>query len=125
VELSGISSLKDYLQELEERLLTPEVRESKEELAKLLADRFFEIGSSGRMLYRDGMEEGGIGEVRMHLSEFEIHPLSDEIVLATYRIFNETTKQHSLRSSIWKLEQGNWKMVFHQGTRTEAPGRNP
>jgi hypothetical protein len=116
--------LEEHLKELEERLLTREVRESKEELAKLLSNEFFEIGSSGRMLYRDGIEEGGIGEVRMHLSEFEIHPLSEGIVLATYRIFNEETNQHSLRSSTWRLEEGKWRMVFHQGTRTEGPVRD-
>ncbi|WP_053364633.1 DUF4440 domain-containing protein [Bacillus sp. FJAT-27251] len=118
-------SLKDHLHMLEEKLLSPEVRASKKELTQLLSQEFFEIGSSGRMLYRDGIGEGGIGKVRMQLSEFEIHPLSDGIVLATYRIFNEITKQHSLRSSIWRLEGDTWKMVFHQGTKTEAQCQNP
>jgi hypothetical protein len=117
--------LKDHLHTLEEKLLSPEVRASKKELTQLLSQEFFEIGSSGLMLYRDGIDEGGIGQVRMQLSEFEIHPLGDGIVLATYRIFNELTKQHSLRSSIWRLEKETWKIVFHQGTKTEVPCYNP
>ena len=61
-----------------------------------------------------------LGEVRMTLSDFEIHPLSEEIVLTTYRICNELNEQHSLRSSIWKIVDGDWKMHFHQGTKTQS-----
>jgi hypothetical protein len=112
-------SLRDHLRELEERLLKPAIRTSLKELNNLLADSFFEIGSSGRVLYKGvGIGEEGIGIVKIILSDFEIHPLSNEIVLTTYRIFNEVTKQHSLRSSIWKFQDGRWKMFFHQGTKT-------
>lgn len=114
-------NLRDHLLHLEEKLLTSEVRSSKMELKKLLADEFFEFGSSGRVLYKNEDFEDGIGIIEVTLSEFEIHPLSDEIVLATYRTFNEQTKQHALRSSIWKLNEGVWKMVFHQGTKTDQP----
>jgi hypothetical protein len=111
--------LNDHIRQLEEKLLNPEVRSSKMELKKLLDDSFFEFGSSGRVLYKDeDIEDGGIGIVKMRMSDFELHPLSDSVVLATYRIFNEDSKQHSLRSSIWKMNEGSWKMVFHQGTKT-------
>ena len=113
------SSLKQQLLQLEEKLLQPEVRASKEELKNLLADNFFEFGSSGKVLYKDeNICEMTLGEVRMQLSDFEIHPLSEEIILTTYRIYNELNQQHSLRSSIWKLVDGRWKMHFHQGTKT-------
>jgi hypothetical protein len=116
------SYLKEHIRHLEENLLNPEVRSSKMELKKLLADEFFEFGSSGKVLYKgEDIAEDGIGIVRMTLSDFELHPLSETIVLATYRIFNEDSKQHSLRSSIWKLNEGSWKMVFHQGTKTDLP----
>ncbi|WP_226087705.1 DUF4440 domain-containing protein [Mesobacillus sp. S13] len=111
--------LKDHIKQLEEKLLTAEVRSSKTELKKLLADEFFEFGSSGRVLYMNEDFEGGIGIIKVTLSDFDIHPLSDQIVLATYRTFNEETNQHALRSSIWKLKDGVWKMVFHQGTKTD------
>lgn len=111
--------LKVHIKQLEEKLLTPEVLSSKTELKKLLADEFFEFGSSGRVLYKDEDFESGIGIIRVTLSDFDIHPLSENIVLATYRTFNEQTKQHALRSSIWKQNEGVWKMVFHQGTKTD------
>ena len=120
--MKSIFSLEEHLRRLEESLLQPDVRTSKDRLAAILDEDFFEFGSSGRVLYRDGgIAEEGIGTVRMTLSDFEIHPLSEEIVLATYRIYNEISKQHSLRSSIWKLKDGKWKMRFHQGTKTEPP----
>lgn len=113
------SSLKEHILYLEEKLLKPEIRNSKTELQNLLAKNFFEFGSSGNILYKEkAIGEEGIAVVKMTLSNFEIHPLSEEIALATYRIYNEENKQHSLRSSIWKLSEGKWKMVFHQGTKT-------
>jgi hypothetical protein len=45
--------LKVHIKQLEENLLKPEVRSSGAELKKLLADDFFEIGSSGRILYKN------------------------------------------------------------------------
>lgn len=115
-----LPELKKQLRQLEEDLLKPEVRKSRDQLKKLLADDFFEIGSSGRILFKnEDIPEAGIGIVKMKMSDFEIHPLSSDIVLATYRIFNEMNGEYTLRSSIWKLYESGWKMVFHQGTKTK------
>ncbi|MRX73876.1 DUF4440 domain-containing protein [Bacillus lacus] len=112
--------LKEHIRQLEEALLSPEVRSSKIKLKKMLADEFFEFGSSGKVLYKgEDIAEDGISIVRMKMSHFELHPLSETIVLSTYRIFNEESEQYSLRSSIWKRIKGQWKMVFHQGTKTD------
>ncbi len=117
--MESLNFLKEHLCMLEEKLLKPEIRTSQIELKNLLADEFFEFGSSGRVLYKDEQLDNGIGIVKMTLSDFEIHPLSNEITFVTYRIFNEIKKQHTLRSSIWKFKDGHWKMYFHQGTPTE------
>ncbi|MCM3721201.1 DUF4440 domain-containing protein [Solibacillus isronensis] len=112
------STLERHLFQLENKLLLPEIRTSKEELTNLLSDNFFEFGSSGKVLYKDEeISAATLGIVKMTMSDFEIHLMSDEIVLATYRIYNELNNQHSLRSSIWKLVNGQWKMHFHQGTK--------
>ncbi|WP_285767410.1 DUF4440 domain-containing protein [Peribacillus sp. SI8-4] len=117
--MASEGSLYKHLLQLEEKLLQPEIRTSQTELEQLLADDFFEFGSSGKVLYKDGgIGEAGIGEVKMTLSDFETHPLSEEIVLATYLVFNEVNERYSLRSSIWKFTDGSWKMLFHQGTNT-------
>jgi glyoxylase I family protein len=42
------------------------------------------------------------------------------VALLTYRAHRGATAVRpaadSLRSSIWRLRQGHWQMVFHQGT---------
>ncbi|MGM1050176.1 MAG: DUF4440 domain-containing protein [Bacillota bacterium] len=115
-------SLKNHLLQLEEELLKPDVRTSPEELSKRLADDFFEFGSSGNIFYKqDCIGEGGIGVRNMTLHDFEIHPLSENVVLTTYRLFDETKMVHTLRSSIWKRVNDLWQMFFHQGTPSSRP----
>jgi hypothetical protein len=115
----SLSSLKEHICQLEQLLLQPEIRTSPEELSKLLADEFFEFGSSGTVWYKKDMVSAGIDVRKLTLHDFELHTLAPDVVLATYRVVDETRKQHTLRSSIWKLKDGRWQMVFHQGTPTK------
>lgn len=52
----------------------------------------------------------------MTLYDFEINPLSEDVVLTTFRVKDDTRMQDTLRSSIWKFRDGRWQMFFHQGT---------
>lgn len=109
--------LAEHICGLEEQLLSNEVRMNPEAISRLIMDDFLEFGSSGRVWKKqDMMGEDGAGAVSMTLSGFELHRLSEEAVLATYKTFNEETGRHCLRSSIWKLSDGRWQMFFHQGT---------
>lgn len=111
------SSLVEHIRELEEQLLKPEIRTNAAELDRLLADDFFEYGSSGSVCYKkDCVVEGGISVREMLLYDFQIHPLAADTVLATYRLEDRTRMRQSLRSSIWKYIDGRWQMFFHQGT---------
>ncbi|MNV80981.1 hypothetical protein D3C71_1746160 [compost metagenome] len=113
------ASLQKHIRELEELLLTTEVRTSPQQLSLLIADDFFEYGSSGRVWYKkDMMGEEGAGVVKLTLSGFELHPLSEAAVLATYRTLNAENGRYTLRSSIWRFVDGRWQMFFHQGTPT-------
>lgn len=115
------SILKKHLFELEQKLLEPETRTTPAQLDKLLADGFFEFGSSGDIWYkRDFVGKAGLSVREMTLTNFEIYPLSEDTVLATYRVKDETRMQNTLRSSIWKFIDGRWQMFFHQGTVTKS-----
>lgn len=115
------SELKKHLCELEEKLLEPKTRTNPAELDKLLADDFFEFGSSGNVWYKkDSVGGDGLSVREMTLSNFEIYSLSKDTVLATYLVRDDTRMQNTLRSSIWKLIDGKWQMFFHQGTITES-----
>ena len=110
------NQLKQHLKELEEMHINVEVRKSREKLDKLLADDFFEIGSSGYMFDKDECLEAGVALTIMSLHNYEIYPLASDVVLATYFIVDETRKRNTLRSSIWKHVEGRWQLYFHQGT---------
>lgn len=104
----------------EEQLLQPQVRTSPESLAALLADEFIEIGSSGRVYNKQQIidllrHEGGQGSPPT-VCDFSARRLAAEVILVTYRIVESPT----IRSSVWKLIDGRWQMVFHQGTRSGA-----
>lgn len=118
------SSLYEQIFDLEDRLLQPEIRQSKEEISMLLADDFVEFGSSGRTYDKIQVVEGLLHSltVPMVIEDFQVKVLSPYVVLATYRAVktNESREEmrNSLRSSIWRFIDGRWQMVFHQGTRT-------
>ncbi|MGD6880038.1 DUF4440 domain-containing protein [Bacillus infantis] len=109
-------NLKKLIKELEERHTGLEVRTNREELDKLLADDFFEIGSSGYMFDKKECLESGVVLTEMSLHNHEINPLSSDVVLSTYFVVDKTRNRNTLRSSIWKLIDGRWQLYFHQGT---------
>jgi hypothetical protein len=110
------ANLKEHIKELEERHTGLEVRKSREELDKILADDFFEIGSSGYMFNKKECLESGVVLTEMSLHNHEIYPLSSDVVLSTYFVVDKTRNRNTLRSSIWKLINGRWQLYFHQGT---------
>ncbi|MFC1655681.1 DUF4440 domain-containing protein [Patescibacteria group bacterium] len=110
--------MNDLIKELEEELLKPDVRKSPERMGELLADDFFEFGASGKRYSKKEIIEilPTLPESNLSLSDFETIELAPDTILATYRAFNEKIQRKSLRSSIWKNIDGNWQMIFHQGT---------
>jgi hypothetical protein len=118
---SGVEAINmeefDLLVELETSLHTAEVRSSPEKLNSLLSDDFVEIGASGRTYDKQQIINSLLDEIpgEIKAKDFQLRKLSDEMVLLIYRA--QSIRQ-SIRSSIWKLEQGQWRMLFHQGTVT-------
>lgn len=109
-------NLKAHLLELEQKHISLEVRKSREKLAEILADDFFEIGSSGSMFNKSDCLKEGVAATQMSLHNYEIYPLSSEVVLATYFIVDTTRERNTYRSSLWKFTGGKWQLFFHQGT---------
>jgi len=120
-------STEQLLYNLENRLLQPEVRHSRAELQRLLADKFVEFGSGGRVYDKKSIIEelGKESNARGSITDFKLMLLAPDVALVTYRAtFSEDAVEpahHSLRSSIWKKVGDNWQMVFHQGTPTASP----
>ncbi len=119
-------AIEDHLRELEEHLLRPEVRKSADRTAALLADDFVEFGTSGRAFGKSDAVEGMVSEspVRWTISEFRAVMLGPGVVLVTYRAVQPRGTSEpllcSLRSSVWKIVDGRWRVVFHQGTPSKS-----
>lgn len=114
------AALARHLQALEESLLQPDVRKSQT-LVELLADEFVEFGSSGRTYSKTDLVVTLQAESpsKQTTSEFKVTRLGPDAALLTYRIrLHREPPVHTLRSSVWRRDGGNWRMVFHQGTVT-------
>lgn len=114
--------LSQTLLQLEQRLLSPAARRNGEELSHLLAADFIEFGVSGNIWNKADVVEQLPKEhfTQRTISQFAVKPLSEHTALVTYHCHVETLGQQrsigSLRSSIWRKQDEQWQMVFHQGT---------
>ena len=114
--------LPKLIEALERSLLDPYVRQSTEQLNKLIADDFYEIGASGKtydkknILSRLPLEQNDdlLGKV----IDFEIYQISENLIRANYTLEEKT--RCTLRTSIWKRQHNNYQMIFHQGTKCEV-----
>ncbi|WP_161831461.1 nuclear transport factor 2 family protein [Pseudovibrio sp. POLY-S9] len=107
----------ETLLSLESQLLLPSVRGKQQQLELLLHPDFIEIGASGRMYDRARILTELPGEAADYpvrtIENFRLRKLNEELVQVFYSIVENETQ----RTSIWKLEGGQWSMIYHQGTR--------
>lgn len=114
-------SLEQLLQDLETKLMDPEVRRS-EKAAEFIADDFMEFAGNGRVFNKsDALAMMKRHVVRtMAIEEFNVRELAPNVVLVTYRVrsqgFGGTPGRISVRSSIWVQRGGKWQVTFHQAT---------
>jgi hypothetical protein len=106
-----------FFRELETSLHRRSVRNSRAAVSALLEDEFVEFGRSGR-IYDKGLTVELLGaddsDFVPEVRDFRVRPLSAEIMLVTYR--SGRGDVFALRSSIWRMSGGKWRMAFHQGT---------
>jgi hypothetical protein len=112
---------------LERELHGSATRGNRMRLDELLHPEFWEIGQSGTVYARSQILEALPSEDRsaaIHAQEFRGRLLADRIVLLTYKsaqVAADGAAGHfALRSSVWTLETSEWRLLFHQGTRTTA-----
>ncbi|MGG1942287.1 DUF4440 domain-containing protein [Paenibacillus polymyxa] len=112
--------LEDIILNLEKQLM----HARREDFERLLADDYIEYGSSGRK-YDKSMQitflkgKFPLDCIPFVITDFNIKVLSSDFVHVTYCTESIDTGNKSLRSSIWKLNEGQWQMIFHQGTPTQ------
>ena len=108
--------LLQTLLNLERNLLSQAARQNVEEISRLIADDFIEFCASGNAWTKadliDQLPEEAF--IQRTISQFAIKLLSEHTALVTYQCHTETS--NSLRSSIWRKQNEQWQMLFHQGT---------
>lgn len=125
--MESAAALADHIQHLEEQLLRPDTRRSRDELERLLASDFVEFASDGNAYDKVGVIEALQREshFRRSISDFRLTVLSEDAVLVTYRVTRQSADKgeavSSMRSSIWSHRNERWQLVFHQGTIRVAP----
>lgn len=98
----------------------PDLGTSRADFESMVASDFWEVGASGRKYSRsailDILEARHSGPVVecCHLSDFACRRLAPNLYLATYELDQEGRR--SRRSTIWRLDGHDWKIVYHQGT---------
>lgn len=121
-EAAPVEELDALLMQLEGALHLREVRASAAKLEELLDDDFHELGVSGTVWTRaaivDALRDEAFSERVM--SDFRVLRMARDVALVTYQVHREAIAERpaadSLRSSLWKCRNGQWRMVFHQGT---------
>lgn len=106
----------EHIKSLELSLLDVDTRKNINKLNKLIAEEFIEFGSSGKVYTKSAiLQHLPIASHReFKVSRFNTVELAVNCVLVIYQLQEKDGK--SLRSSIWKKFDSDWKMIFHQGT---------
>ncbi|WP_051938909.1 nuclear transport factor 2 family protein [Luteibacter sp. 9135] len=117
--------LLDRLTALETELHGSSTRGDVARLRVLLHEDFEEVGRSGVYYRRDDVLASlpaETGDTTLQADGFRIVMLSEVLALLTYRSVrvdaDGNATAHTLRSSLWQMMDGHWRMRFHQGTPT-------
>ena len=119
-----LEEIAAHLRACEEMLLASVTRRNRVSVAAMLAEDFFEIGASGRHWTREEILELLESEEYSppSMEDFQCLSIADGVALVTYRTVRldraSGNQSVTLRSSIWTHENGDWRMRFHQGTRS-------
>ncbi|EHF2869282.1 hypothetical protein J0953_001759 [Listeria monocytogenes] len=109
---------KENFQKLDEIHLSLENRHSMSEIIDILSESYIEITQSGVVkdyAYYKSLKT--LGDSSLKIMEYDIKVLDETKVLSYYKLKNLSENNYTMRSNIWIIENGSWKLTFHQGTK--------
>lgn len=122
--------LRDILEDLRSRepiFHRPEFGTTRADFAAMTDDSFWEVGASGRRYSRGHVLEvlEDRQQVASHLAledtweaiDFACRDLGGDTYLLTYTLLQGQRKTR--RVTVWRRAEGDWKIMFHQGTVVE------
>ncbi|SFE09231.1 DUF4440 domain-containing protein [Nitrosomonas sp. Nm166] len=118
--------LAEHIKQLELKLLQTDLTANPTLMDDLIAGDFEEISSNGRVNSRNDVVNWLLqknNNIQWVLTNFRIKVLTDDVVLVIYiaKILNgpNSASKGSIRSSIWKCRDQNWKIIFHQASQID------
>ncbi|MBL8497819.1 DUF4440 domain-containing protein [Nitrosomonas sp. JL21] len=120
--------IAELIEQRERALLQTDWNANPKLIDEFLAVEFEEISGNGQITTRQDVVSWLMhkkNDAEWSLMNFRIKMLTDEIVLANYSIRSSVKPGNackgSMRTSIWQLQQGQWKMIFHQAIQFTDP----
>jgi hypothetical protein len=118
-------SVLDELVSREPIFHRPEWGTTQADFERMTMPDFWEVGASGRRYSREWV----LAELerRQHTemedvweaTDFICQKLADDVYLVTYTLLQNNDRL-TRRSTIWRLTEDGWKIVFHQGTMVQT-----
>lgn len=114
-------ALKEVLLFKEEQLLDKVIRTNPDKIKELISDDFIEFTSSGKQYFYsagDTFRELP-GKTAIDYNSIILKRICADAALLLYTAAVKQDNERvtiSNRCSIWKIIDGSWKIVFHQGT---------
>jgi glyoxylase I family protein len=118
----AMSNIEQTLFNLEQALLNPDVRCNPDAAAILLDEEFCEFGSSGAVYGRDQAVHALACEppCEFAITNFNIVALRPDMAVVSYAAMRydllQRERSESLRSSVWVMRDGRWRLLLHQST---------
>lgn len=108
------------IENLEIKILKGEYRKDKDKLNEILSDDFVEFGGKGIEYNKQEIIEALLNEnnIEWDFRDIKSKNITDGVVMVNYVTIKKESGlvTESLRTSIWKKFDDNYKMIFHQGT---------
>ncbi len=111
--------INDLILEYEKSFFSMAFCINRQNLESILAEDFFEYGQSGQVWDRTTTIDTltTLTEDRqIEISDFNLTELSENVLMTRWVSYHELNKTYALRTSIWKKNNNQWQLFFHQGT---------
>ncbi len=109
---------KENFQKLDQIHLSLENRHSMSEIIDILSESYIEITQNGVVKdfsYYKSLTT--LGNSSLEIMDYDIKILDETKVLSYYKLKNTSENSYTMRSNVWIIENGSWKLTFHQGTK--------
>lgn len=121
-----VNEILEVLKSREPIFHHPEILgKTKKDIENQMAQEFWEVGASGNIYLREEVLETLIERYNdkkykdiWEAYDFKLTHIADNAYLLTYYLIQNSVR-HTRRSTIWINEEGQWKILYHQGTVIE------